>query len=247
MELWTAQHAYTLLPSVVVMLIVCVILRKTLGNKSDAVRMIPFQVLACVLLVLEIGKQVISLVRGYDLYHLPFHFCSLFIFMLPLMAFYHGKHVQAVRGLTAALCASVFLLLMIYPSLIYSAWDIEHFFDEYMAFHTVAFHNIVVMEFFLIVAMRLHTPATKREQTLIMVFILAFCVVCGSMSQLLKTNYNNMYECNVPPLETLRLSLQPVLGYGVTQLLYVLIVTVVDIGFVLMCYWLYRAARRLFK
>ena len=247
MELWTKEHAYTLLPAVAVMLAICVILRKTLGNKDVKVRMIPFQVLAWLLFALEIGKQTVSLTRGYDLYHLPFHFCSLFIFMLPVMAVYRGKHEQTVRGLTAALCASVFLLMMIYPSLIYSAWDITHFFNDFMAFHTVAFHNIVVMEFFLIVALRLHTPGTKREQTFIVLFILAFCAVCGSMSQLLKTNYNNMYSCNIPPLESLRLSLQPVLGYGVTQLLYVLIVSALDVGFVLMCYWLYRGVRRLLK
>lgn len=247
MELWTVQHTCSLIPSVIVMAGVCVLLRLWLGKKDLKVRMIPFQILACVLFALEIGKQVLSFMRGYDLYHIPFHFCSLFIFMLPIAAFYNGKHANTVRGLTAALCAAVFLLMMAYPALIYGASDIEHFFDDYFAFHTVAFHNIVIFEFFLILALRLHEPATKREQRLIVLFVLAFCVVCGVMSQVLKTNYNNMYHCNVPPLEALRLSMQPVLGYGVTQTLYVLIVTAVDIGFVLMAYWLYRGLRRLFK
>jgi hypothetical protein len=42
-----------------------------------------------------------------------------------------------------------------------------------------------------------------------------------------------------------RLSLQGVLGYGLSQTIYVLILTVLHILFLLLCYWIYRGLRRL--
>ena len=55
-----------------------------------------------------------------------------------------------------------------------------------------------------------------------------------------KTNYTNMYSCNVPVFEDLRLAAQAVLGYWITQLIYVSILTVLHILFVLMCYKLVK-------
>ncbi len=246
MELWTPEHTKTLLPAIAVMLVIAAVLRLTLGRRSLKVRMIPFQILACILFALEIGKQAVSLSRGYDLYHLPFHFCSLFIFMLPLMAFYRGKAEQTVRAITAAICASLFLLMVIYPNLIYSAGNINEFFTDYLSFHTVAFHNIVMLEFLLIVALELHVPAPKGEPKAAALFTLGFCAVSATMAQLLKTNYANYYSCNIPVLEQVRLSVQSVLGAGLTQLIYVLIVSLLNLLFVQLSYWLYRLARRAF-
>ena len=245
MELWTSAHLNTLPPALVVMLIICIILRKWLGKKDLRIRMIPMQILAVMLLVMEIGKQALSFSRGYDLYHIPLHFCSLFLFVLPAMAFYKGKYANQVAAIAAAICSSVFALMLIYPNLIYSAGNIENFFQGYFDFHTVFFHNLVMLAFLLIIALNLHVPAKKGEPRLIVIFIVVFCAVSASAAQLLKTNYANFYQCNVPVFEEIRLSLQPALGYGLTQLIYVLILTLVNCGFVLAFYWLYRGIRKL--
>lgn len=246
MQLWSAEHAATLIPAVVLMIVAAALLRLWLGKKEIGVRMIPFQILAVAIVLLEIGKQAVSLSRGYDLYHLPFHFCSLFIFSLPAMAFYKGKHRGLVRGVTASLCGAMTLLLLIYPCLIYSAWDIQNYFRDYMAFHTVTFHNIVVFAFILIVALNLHTPQPKGEKKVLSLFTVGFCMTAALMSQLLQTNYANFYQCNIPPLENLRLAVREAVGAVPAQILYVLIVTVLHILFVQMCYWLYRRLRGVF-
>lgn len=245
MELWTAEHAKTLIPAIAVMIVIGIVLRLTVGTKDIKTRMIPFQILACILLALEVGKQLVSLCQGYDLYHLPFHFCSLFIFAMPLMAFYNGRHKTVVSGVTSALCAALFLLMLIYPNLIYSAGNITAFFTDYMSFHTVAFHNIVMLEFVLIIALQLHTPAPKGEPKMVVLFTVCFCAVAATVAQLLKTNFANFYTCNIPVFETLRTTVQGVLGAAMTQALYILIVATLHILFVLMCYWLYRALRYL--
>ena len=184
MELWTPEHVRTLLPALAVMLILSWGLRLFLGKKSLEIRMIPIQVIACLLLLLEVGKQAISLKNGYDLYHLPFHFCSLFLFILPLMAFYRGKHRNAVNAISAAICTSLFLLMLIYPNLIYGAGNVENFFKGYFDFHTVAFHNLVMLASMLIVALQLHTPQPKGEQKAVLLFTGGFCVVSASMAQI---------------------------------------------------------------
>ena len=240
MELWTYEHAVTLIPAVIVMVALTLLLRRWLGNKSHKVRMIPIQVIAVILLVIEAGKQILSLYRGYDLYHLPFHFCSLFIFMIPAMAFYKGKHRQTVYAVTAALCAAVFSLMLIYPNLIYGAWNIEAYFKGYFDFHTVTFHNLVMLAFLLIVALRVHTPAPKGEIRAVMWFVAGFCTVSASMAHLLKTNFANYYTCNIPVLETVRQAVETAVGSLPATLLYVSIVSGLNFAFVYGAYWLYR-------
>lgn len=243
MELWTPEHIRTLLPSLGVMLLVAVALRILLINKPLKIRLIPFQVLACIIVALEIGKQGLSLAQGYDLYYLPFHFCSLFIFVLPAMSFYKGKHTQTVYAITAGVSAAMFLLMLIYPNLIYGANNILAYTDEYISFHTVTFHNIVMMEFLLILLLELHTPANCELRALTF-FTIGFCVVAATMAQLLKTNYANFYSCNIPVLEAVKNTMVGVLGAFWTQVLYVLIVATLHVLFVMMSYGLYRLARK---
>lgn len=244
MQLWTPAHVRTLLPAAIVMLIVSVILRYLLGNKPLKIRLIPLQIVSVIIVLLEIAKQAVSLSRGYDLYNIPLHFCSLLILMLPMMAFYSGKHRQNVRAIAASLAMSVFLLTIVYPDLIYSTYNIEHFSADFFSFHTVVFHNIALFAFLLIPMLELYTPASSSEQKPIALFTLGYCVIGATAAQLLKTNFNNFYQCNIAPLEQLRQNLQGVLGAGLTQLLYVLIVIALDIAFVIGCYWLYRLFSR---
>ena len=246
MTLWTKTHALTLLPAVVIMLLFTLLLRHFLGRKPLRVRMIPLQVVAVILVLLEIGKQALSFRQGYDLYHIPLHFCSLFIFMLPLASFYQGKYRQQIRSITAALCASVTGLMLIYPDLIYSAANVQEFFSNYFSFHTVFFHNLVVLAFLLIVGLNLYEPGQKKENRSVLLFIAGYCVIAATMAQLLQTNFNNFYRCNIAPLEAVRAAVEVSMGYTPAQILYVCIVTVMDLLFVLSFFRLYCLLQRLF-
>lgn len=245
MTLWTPTHVQTLLPAIIVMLVIAVVLRLTLGKKDRKIRMIPFQIFACVLVLLEIGKQGLSLYRGYDLYNLPFHFCSMLIFLPVTMAFYRGKHEKTISCITTAVLAAVFILTAVYPDLIYSAQAVKEFTTNFFSFHTVAFHNVAMLLFVLIPALELHEPASKNEPKKILLFILCFCVISATMAHLLKTNYNNFYVCNIAPLEAVRLAVEAALGSTVAAILYVLIVTALDLVFVFGSYWFYRLIHKL--
>ena len=239
MILWTPTHIKTLLPSIIVMIIIAVVLRFTLGNKSLRIRKIPFQILACLLFALEIAKQVISLKEGYDLYHLPFHFCSILIFLPIIMAFYQGKYESTVCCITSAVTAAIFTLTAAYPNIIYSDTAVQEFTTKFFSFHTVAFHNVAMLLFLLIPALNLHQPK-KGEIKKILLFILGFCTVSASMAHILKTNFNNFYTCNIAPLEAVRMSVETSLGSTAAAIFYVLIVTALNLAFVTGAYYLYR-------
>lgn len=245
MELWSSAHIKTLLPALVVMFIITIILRVLLGRKDIKIRMIPIQIIAVLLLLLELGKQAVSFSRGYDLYHIPLHFCSLLLFTLPAMAFYKGKYANLVRAVGTATCGAIFWLTAIYPCLIYSAGNIDGFFTNFLDAHTVIFHNLAMLTFMLIVALDLHAPAPKGEHKTIVLFLTVFCIIAAVVSQLLETNYAGFYHCNVPIVEDVRLSLQPILGYWPTQLIYIMGLTAVHYGFVIGFYCLYKVIRRL--
>ena len=245
MELWTKEHAITVLPALAGMLILCAVLRITLLKKDLETRMLPLKILGVLIVLLEIGKQALSFAQGYDLYHIPLHYCSLFIFMIPVMAFYRGKHQDKVGGITAALCGAEFLMMIIYPNLIYGAWNVQAYFKGYFDFHTVTVHLLIMLGFLLIPTLNLHTPAKKGEQKAIIIFMLCYCAVAATAAQLLETNYNNFYHCNIPPLESLRQAVEAVTGVLAAKIFYVLCVTVMDILFTIGAYWAYRGLRRL--
>jgi hypothetical protein len=245
MELWTKEHAITVLPALAGMLILCAVLRITLLKKDLETRMLPLKILGVLIVLLEIGKQALSFAQGYDLYHIPLHYCSLFIFMIPVMAFYRGKHQDKVGGITAALCGAEFLMMIIYPNLIYGAWNVQAYFKGYFDFHTVTVHLLIMLGFLLIPTLNLHTPAKKGEQKAVIIFMLCFCAVSATAAQLLETNYNNFYQCNIPPLESLRQAVEAVTGVLAAKIFYVLCVMVMDILFTIGAYWAYRGLRRL--
>ena len=245
MTLWTPTHALTLLPAMVVMLALTLALRRWLGQKPLSVRLIPLQIVAGILVLLEIGKQALSFRNGYDLYHIPLHFCSLFIFMVPLAAFYRGKHQVRVRAITVSLCAAVTGLMLIYPDLIYSAQNVKEFFTDYFSFHTVFFHNLVVLAFFLMVGLNLYESGQPKEKRTVMWFIIGYCAISAPMAQILQTNFNNFYRCNIAPLEAVRAAVEASMGYAPAQILYVCIVVVMDILFVQIFFLLYRLLQRL--
>ncbi len=248
MELWTKEHALQLIPCLLAMLVICAVLRLTLGKKSLRIRMIPMQVIAVLIVLLELGKQFLSIKEQYvagDWYSLPFHFCSLFIFALPAMAFYRGKHCSRVSGTTAALCASLFLLMLIYPNLIYGSGSISSYFTSFMSLHTVTFHNLVMLAFLLFPVLNLHQPKPKEDIKASMLVILAFCIVSASMAHILKTNFANYYQCNIPVFETLRLTIAGVAGEVPAKLLYIVIVSGLNFVFVYGAYWFFYLCNRI--
>ena len=189
MVLWSENHIRTLLPALIVMIIASLLLRKSLGGKSRRIRLIPFQILTCIILLLEIGKQADSFCQGYDLYCIPLHYCSLAIFTMPLLAFYNGKYAGRVHAIATSVCSAIFLLTAIYPELIYGGYCVDTYFESFSSFHTVTFHNVVMFAFLLIPALNLFEMPAKGDWKVVTLFIIGYSAVSAPLAQILQTNY----------------------------------------------------------
>ena len=68
MGLWTLSHLYQIAPTFLVLGVLAVLAAKLFKNSSVSTKYIPLQVIAVLLLVLEIGKQISAFKNGsYDL------------------------------------------------------------------------------------------------------------------------------------------------------------------------------------
>lgn len=240
MNLWTFEHAITLIPTIIVMILITFVLNFFVGKKDLKIRMIPFQILAVILFISEIIKQVLSIIKGYNLYYLPLHVCSLFIFLIPMFGFYKGKGEEAIKTLCCTVCVALSLFMIVSPTLIYTADNIKGFFNSYDNFHSVFFHNVVLFEFILIIGLNLYSIKEKKHLLPVMFLALGYSIVASSMAQILKTNFSNFYFCNIGPVNNFVNIAKETVGYAIGQALYVSILFVLHIAFLVFSYKVFK-------
>ena len=230
---WSKYRAFTLIPVFLLIIVASYFLYKVLKNKEDRKRMLPITIVTIVLLVLEFFKQLLSIIRGYDLYHIPLHFCSLFLYFLPLAVFYKGKLNNTFRVLAGVISTCLFLFMSIYPLLIYPDADIDKikvFFSgediyRFFQFHSVVFHNIALLPFFFFAFGKVCEFDTKKDIKAIVIAFAIYAVIAGSLANIIDTNFNNFRSCNADFLENVRVGLVDSMG-AIGQLIYVLIIGV---------------------
>ena len=238
MGLWTLTHLYQLIPTVAVFIILAIVGKKTLGKCPRRLQYIPFQVISVALLVLEVIKQIKSFDGGsYNLYSLPLHYCSLFLYVLPFHAFYRGKHSRFVNAVAFGCLASLTLDMILMPEIIYSSWDIKNFFSDFFCFHTVTFHNLVILYFILTVAFRAYELRTKHDLKVMGIFLAVYVAIAATFSYTLKVNYHSLYRCNIGFLEGVRANMVEKLG-ALGSVIYVSIMFVLTILFAYAAYFL---------
>ena len=246
MGLWTMTHLYQLTITILVFLGISILAAKTLGKCRTQIKYIPLQIIAVILLVLEVMKQINAAKSGtYDLYALPFHYCSLFLYILPLHAFYHGKYSHITDTAAFACLASLFFDMLIMPANIYSDGNIKNCFrvfeslDYFSDFHTVIFHNLVLLYFMLTVALRLYKIDTKHDMKIMTVFLAIYVIIAAILSYTLKVNFHNLYQCNIGFIENVRLAVVDAIGVFGT-ILYVVLLFILTILFAYASYFLTR-------
>ena len=121
----------TIFPTFLVLGVLTFLLWKWLKDKDEKFKLIPIKIIAVILVVIEIIKQIDAAldVNGYRLKALPLFYCSLFLYLYPIMAFYNGKHKNAVRNLTLCSGTALIALMLIMPRYIYLDSNIKNFFE----------------------------------------------------------------------------------------------------------------------
>ena len=101
---WTTDLIIGMPIVLLIIIFISYIIRKTLKNKSERVRNYPLKIVAMVILILEIVKQVENVVTDFDPWAIPLHFCSLFVFFCPLAQFGTKKSKSFMKPV-AFICA----------------------------------------------------------------------------------------------------------------------------------------------
>lgn len=242
MGLWGKLQAYTIIPTFIIFAISAFFIGKWLNKKSLKVKYIPFQIIAILILLLEVGKQINAIDftnSTYDTYSLPFHYCSLFLYLLPMHAFYHGKYKNYVEKATYACGASLLFMMLVVPNVIYSDYNIEHFFEEYSNFHTVVFHNVVSFYFMLMVSLKTHTYNFKEDFKISEIFLSIYFVIATILSYALDVNFHNIKHCNLGIIENVRLALIDSIGiFG--QVMYLIVLYIGTLAIALLASYIVK-------
>ena len=237
MGLWTKEHFYLIIPSFIVFIVFAIILGKLWKDKSEKIRYVPLQIITLVLLALEFMKQGYNIKPdGYDLYALPFHYCSLFLYLLPFHSFYKGKYKKVTDTMALSCLASLFLFMLVMPDVVFGAGNITGFSESFSNFHTVVFHLLVCLYFVLTLALKLYNFDVKKDLKITAIFLAVYVIIATILSFSLKVNFHNLYKCNLGMVEDIRLKLMESIGiFG--HILYVVVLFFLTILFAYAAYF----------
>ena len=247
MGLWTKEHFYLIIPSFIVFIIFAILLGKLFKNKSEKVKYIPLQIISVTIIVLEVLKQIFSVTEnGYDLYSLPFHYCSLFLYLLPLHSFYKGKYKKTADAISISCLASLFLFMLVMPNIVFTAERITNCFDAFLNFHTVVFHLLVCLYFLLTLSFKLYEFDVKKDLKATAIFLAVYVIFATIMSFSLKVNFHNLYRCNLQMVEDIRLAMMDAIGiFG--HIIYVFVLFILTIFFAFAAYFATKGILGLIK
>jgi hypothetical protein len=237
MGLWTKEHFFVIMPSFIVFIIFAVILGKLLKGKSEKTKYIPLQIITIILLALEFMKQGYNMKDGgYDLYALPFHYCSLFLYLLPFHSFYKGKYKKITDAVSLSCLASLYLFMLVMPDVVFGAGNIIGFLNNFSNFHTVTFHLLVCLYFTLTLSLKLYEFDVKHDMKITAIFLAIYVIIATILSFSLKVNFHNLYKCNLGMVEDIRLAMMDAIGiFG--HIIYVIVLFFLTILFAYAAYF----------
>lgn len=188
---------------------IAILLGFLLRNKSEKIRRLPLLVVTIILIVLEVIKQVRSIVKGYDMWTFPLHFCSTYFIWFSFANFTKGKFQKAMQ--CVAFVASLYLVVLFYfdpVSIIgHSSTAV---FESFSNFHTFVFHHLVLLYFFLVIALK--TVDFKFEYCIYFsVSMVIYYCIAVLFANLFNVNYMNILHSNIDFMESFRVSCGQVL------------------------------------
>ena len=230
MKAWTKYHIMTVSPTCAVMTICAVIIMKS-AHAKEFFKKYALKFIALLLIALEVFKQINSFSEGaYRLYSLPFHYCSLFLYLLPLHAFYRGKLKAKINTVTLAISSSLFLMMLIMPGGVYDGDQISAFFTDPLCLHTVVFHSLVCLYLAIALFTGEFSELSRHSLMTVAAFTLFYSVVAGALAYSLETNFHNFYYCIITEFENIRQTLIDSIG-AAGQIIYMSAV-----AFLTVCY-----------
>ena len=244
---WSETNLRTLLPATFLMAAFALFLRRLIGTQERPLKNLPFQILTVFLIVLEIIKQIREIRGGaYSTWSLPLHFSSIYLYLFPLAHFTKGKFRKAMAGATVVAAGMTTIGTLLFPMTVFGN-SAESFFLSFDAFHTITFHYVIILYFFLFIALEANKPDWKRDAVTVFWMVTIFSLIAGTAANLLQTNFTSFYNCAFPPVEALRISWRAGFGAPAGQTIYALFMYGCILGDSILALLLYRSLARLIR
>lgn len=200
---WSNSQFIVLPITIIVTLVISFLLNKFLKDRDDKIKELPLKLIAVVIVVLEIIKQIRCIVVGYSLYNIPLHYCSLFVFLFPFAQFGNSKIKDFIKPVAFASSLLVSISLYIGPSsIIGNACD--NIFVSFPRFHTFTFHYLVTLYCALSIALNDYKPKKNDYKTVIFA-ISIYGIIAIMFSYLLDTNYCNFLYSTLDFIDEIRI------------------------------------------
>lgn len=230
--MWTTNEKQILPVAFLIMLALTILLYFLLRNKSEKIKLIPFQVIAGCLIVLEIIKQYIALTAdgGYDFWRLPVHFCSLILYCIIIVAFSKGKLQRYAKNLSIVATMFLFIIFSACPNIVIGG-ACNDVFATFYTFQSLSFHLLGVWWLMLSIALDDYIPVNKDLILLVITYAFYFGIMI-LFTYLTNTNYGGVIlTSDIPLLETMR--------DAIGQVWYVIVLTIASLGVSVMLFYIY--------
>ncbi|MEG1752171.1 MAG: YwaF family protein [Clostridia bacterium] len=214
---------------------ITILLYFVLRNKSDRIKNIPLTLIASVLIVMEIIKQAFTFSNiPYDLWNMPFHFCSMFMLWFAIAQFCTGRAKQF--GQSMSFVFGVWLLILFYfdPQSVIGP-SCNNVFADYGSFHTFFYHHFVFLFLFLMIALKTYVPQ-KKDYFNVLIGYSTFFVCDLFFANALNINYTNLLYSDIGFMEQFRVNSG--------QISYLLLMFIggilVNVIFILLYYFIFK-------
>lgn len=204
---WTKNEAIIVPVGLVIIILLSIIINFCLRNKSDKIKRIPLFIITIIVLILEIIKQIYSIVVGYNLWKLPLHFCSIFLFVFSFASFGKGtlRKIGDVISLSGGF--AVLVAFLVSPrNIIGNACD--NVFASFDTFHTFTYHFLVFFYFFILIGSNL-VQAKFSDLKYVVTAVLGYAIIAIVAGYTLNVNFCSVLHNSYSFLEAIRLSCGP--------------------------------------
>ncbi len=203
---WTDSEKLVLPITLLIIVAISVVIFLLVRKKSAKIKRIPFIVIACLIISLEISKQIFYIsTNNYSYFILPIHFCSLVIFTYPLAYFWKNENRvnKFFKSVSFSFSAIIVTLLYVYPTSLIGA-STQNIIKDFPSFHTFTFHHLVVLFFVLSLFIRDYRPKLKDcfNNFIGVAFYASYAVPIAFH---FNTNYVNILYSYWEPFEKFRL------------------------------------------
>lgn len=200
---WSSSQIVVLPLVLIIVIALAVITSYLTRNKSELVKRIPLIVIASVMLILEVVKQIYNMVIGYNFWTLPFHFCSLFLYFYPLASFFKGKVAEFGKTMSYV-CGTLFLMLFYIDPTSIIGNSCDEIFATFSSFHTFTYHHLIILFYLILLISKLYHP-TKWSFLYGAIGIAIYGIVAVPLAHILNVNFCNILHNSIPILENIRL------------------------------------------